>query len=290
MTTQKKVSSDNSVALTEEQKARLREQSGMQSGGVRLPLVERITLNGNCDAIEDEKGNLVRPPVTFRSMDLANTPKDERPVNIPIGSSLDVIFVKIRRRLVARDSKGFQVMSSTQHGHKDQVVSLWKEEKLIDTGKASELRVKYEDLRTVQEIYILHEGKLKMLIVKGAALGSETRDKKYPTFYEYLQSISSEGIFSCVTKLGGVKEKGAKDFYTMTFEKGRPTTAEEQLAVLSESDKLTEIIKEYDKENSVVRNGENKKEMTEGEKSSDPELESLANSLNGLEDLNEVPF
>jgi hypothetical protein len=241
------------IQLTDEQKARLKAQSGMAAGGIRLPVLNRISLNGNCDAVEDEKGNLVRPPVTYRMMMMKTAEKDVRPENVDLGSPIEVIFVKIRRRLIARDSKGFQTMSSTQHSHKDQVVTLWENGKCIATGKASDLREKYDGLRTIQEIYAIYKGELVMLIVKGAALGSETRDAKLPSFYKFLQSISADGIFSHTTILGGVKEKGAKEFYTMTFEKGRPTNTAEQLAVLEHSDELTALIEQYDKDNSQIK-------------------------------------
>jgi hypothetical protein len=248
------------VTLTEEQKARLKGQSGMSGQGVRLPVVDRILLNGNCDAIEDVNGNLVRPPIAYRLMKLSSAEKDKKPTYEALGAPIEVVFVKIRRRLVARDRTGFQIMSSTQHGNKDQIVTLWREGKCIATGKASELREQYPELRTIQEVYVLREGNLEMLIVKGAALGSETRDKGLPSFYQYLQSIASDGIFAHTTVLNGVKESGKKDFYTMTFAKGRATTPTEQLSVLEHSDMLSEIIEKYDADNKT------EKDRTEVEK------------------------
>lgn len=242
--------------LTPEQLARLKNQSGMTGDGIRLPVLDRISLNGNCDAVEDEKGNLVRPPVDYRVMKMTTAVKGERPETVSIGSPLEVIFVKIRRRLIARDKKGVQIMSTTQHSHKDSIVSLWKEGKCIATGKASDLREQYEGLKTIQEVYVLLNGVLNLLIVKGSSFGSTTRDKKYPSFYEYLQQISKDGIFSHVTILNGVKEKGEmKDYYTMTFSQGRAITPAEQIMVLNESDRLTEIMTEYDKENAKVKEG-----------------------------------
>jgi len=237
--------------LTPEQLARLQAQSETAGGGgVRLPVLNRISLNGNADAVENASGKLERPAISYRKQVFVGKDKDERPENEDLGAPLEVIFVKSRRRLVARDSQGFQVMSTSQHEQPNQTVTLWKEGKLIDKGHASDLRAKYEDLRTIQETYVLlPDGELALLIAKGSALGSKTRDEKLPTFYQYLQSLKTDGIFGNKTILGGVLEKGAKNFYTMTFEKGRPTTDAEKLAVLDASDMLTAIFKDYDEQN-----------------------------------------
>ena len=244
--------SKEETVLTTEQLARLNAQSGTIGGsGVRLPVLNRVSLNGNADAVENEKGELIRPAISYRKQIFVGKEDDAKPVSEDIGAPIEVIFVKSRRRLVARDSQGFQVMSTSQHASPTSVVALYKEGKLIDKGVAKDLREKYEDLRTIQETYvIMPDGELALLIAKGSALGSKTRDEKNPTFYDHIQELSKAGgIFAHKTILGGVLEKGAKQFYTMTFEIGRPTTPAEQLAVLEHSDKLTEIIKQYDEEN-----------------------------------------
>lgn len=255
--------SSKSTAPSAETLARLKNQSGMSGGGVRLPVLDRIKLNGNCDAVEDKKGNLVRPPISYQLMKMSTAEKDQRPESENIGTPVKIVFIKVRRRLVAKDTKGFQVMSTTQHGHPSHTVSLYDHGQYVKTGKAEELRKEYDELRTVQEIYVLHEGELKLLIVKGSALGTESRDKKLPTFYEYLQSINDEGIFSHYTILDGVLEKGRKDFYTMTFKKGEETSGEDLLKVVEHSDKLTELIKKYDEENAKTKTKEAVKETAE---------------------------
>ena len=242
------------VTLTAEQIARLKAQSGTAGGGSKLPVLSRISLNGNADAVEDAKGNLTRPTISYRKQIFVGKDSKERPEMIVLGSPIEVIFVKSRRRLVARDSQGFQTMSTSQHSSSASIVTLWENGKVIDSGAAKDLRVKYEGLRTVQETYVLlPDGELALLISKGAALGSKTRDEKLPNFYDYLQLLSKAGgMFAYKTILGGILEKGAKNFYTMTFEIGRPTTTAEQLAVLEHSDALTALMAEYDAENAKV--------------------------------------
>jgi hypothetical protein len=241
--------------LSEEQLARLKEQSGVQAGGTRLPVLNRVALNGNADAVEVEGSDVMkRPPVNYRKMLMVGKESDARPETEDLGSPIEVTFVKIRRRLIARDSQGFQVMSSSQHGHPNHTVVIWSDNKMIAKGPAREMREQFEDLRTVQEIYILlPDGELALLIVKGAALGSKTRDPKLDSFYDYIQKLDKEGgIFMRKTILGGVLEKGAKDFYTMTFEMGRPCTDEELADVLEQSDELSEVINKYDEEQASI--------------------------------------
>jgi hypothetical protein len=241
--------------LSEEQLARLKEQSGVQAGGTRLPVLNRVALNGNADAVEVEgTDTMKRPDVNYRKMLMVGKESDARPETEDLGSPIEVTFVKIRRRLIARDSQGFQVMSSSQHGHPNHTVVIWSDNKMIAKGPAREMREQFEDLRTVQEIYILlPDGELALLIVKGAALGSKTRDPKLDSFYDYIQKLDKEGgIFMRKTILGGVLEKGAKDFYTMTFEMGRPCTDEELADVLEQSDELSETINKYDEEQASI--------------------------------------
>jgi len=250
-----KAETKKAPGLSAEQLARLKEQSGVQAGGTRLPVLNRIALNGNADAVEVEgTDTMKRPAISYRKMIMVGKDSDKRPEMEDLGAPIEVTFVKIRRRLIARDSQGFQVMSSSQHGHPTHTVVIWSDNKMIAKGPAREMREQFEDLRTVQEIYILlPDGELAMLIVKGASLGSKTRDAKLDSFYDYLQKLDKEGgIFMRKTILGGVLEKGAKDFYTSTFEMGRPCTDEELASVLDQSDELSETIAKYDEEQASI--------------------------------------
>ncbi len=241
-------------SISPEALARLKEQSGVNAGGTRLPVINRVALNGDADAVENEDGTMARPPINYRKMLMVGKDSKDKPETVDLGAPIEVLFVKVRRRLIARDSQGFQVMSSSQHGHPNHVVAIWSDNKLIDKGPAREMREKYEDLRTVQEVYaLLPDGEMVMVIIKGAALGSKTRDPKLPTFYDYLQQLDKEGgIFMRKTILGGALEKGAKTFYTPTFEMGRPATDEELAAVIEKSDELTDLMAKYDEEQASV--------------------------------------
>lgn len=250
------------VTLSEEQLAELQAATKVQGGGgaVRLPVVDHIIFNGNADAVETEDGKLERPAISYFRQGLKDKAPEDRPEKTALGAPIEVIFVKSRRRLVARDSQGFQVMSTSQHEQPNQTVTLWEEGKCIAKGSAKALREKYEDLRTVQETYVLYNDELMLLKTKGAALGSKTRDEKLPTFYEHLQSLK-DGIFSNVTVLNGVLEEGAKKFYTPTFEIGRATTDEEKLQVLEHVRELNALFEQYDEAQKTMDVGEEEVEV-----------------------------
>ena len=178
----------------------------------------------------------------------------DRPEREQLGETVELTLVKIRRRLIARDSSGFQVMSTSQHEHPNSTVTLWRKDSgVVASGPAREIREQYPDLRTVQEIYALLNGELVLLIVKGASLGSKNRDKDFPSFYEYVSSLNKAGgIFTKKTIVGGVLEAGAKSYYTMIFSEGEETTDKELTEVLKASDELTETIKKYDEEQKAM--------------------------------------
>lgn len=267
MATQK-TNKTEEVSLTPEQLARLKEQSGAgATGGIRLPVVDQISLNGNCDAYEDENAKLVRPPVSYRKMLLKKAREEKEKTGVDarvekedIGAPIEVIFLRSRAKLIQKDKEGRAILSTTQYGHKDQVVKLWQEGKCIATDKASSLRERFPDLRTVQQIYALYKGELVIVVVKGSAFGSEVRDEaKHPGFFKFMGMLSSAGkdtggICANTVILNGIKEKGKlKEYYTMTFDIGRATTNAEKLLALEHSDELTALMKEYDAENSVSK-------------------------------------
>ena len=82
------------MELTQEQLARLKTQSSVGGTAIRLPVLDRISLNGDCAAKEDENGNLSRPPIAYRKMLMKNKDKDTKAEEISLGSPIEVIFVK----------------------------------------------------------------------------------------------------------------------------------------------------------------------------------------------------
>ena len=190
--------------------------------------LNEVSINGDADAREVD-GKLVRKGGYFRKRILAGrTKKDEKPEEVNLGAPIKVVFLKIRRRLVERTSKGEIVCSTNEHNSKSNAVTLYvsatKEQK---RGIAEDLRKQYPRLRTVQVVYaLLLDGKgepeLVRLTVKGASLGSEAKAEEVPTFYQYISSFpDGEHMWEYVTELHPVIEEGAKTYFAIDFKRGK---------------------------------------------------------------------
>jgi hypothetical protein len=187
--------------------------------------LNEVSLNG-----DDRDGGY------FRKKILIGKPKDEKPEEIHLTKPADdkhppdaltVVFLKIRRRLIERGKKGEILRSTSEHNHKGDVVSLFEaNSKERITGIASDLREKYEGLRTVQIVYALlcvgpNEPELVKLIVKGASLGSEAKAESTTDFYSYISSFNGdEHFYQYKTKLTPVLEEGQRSYYAINFERG----------------------------------------------------------------------
>jgi len=189
--------------------------------------LNEVSINGDADAREVE-GKLVRKGGYFRKRVLVGKKKDEKPEEVNLGAPIKVVFLKIRRRLIERTSKGEIVCSTSEHNSKTDAVTLYvsatKEQK---RGIAEDLRKQYPGLRTVQVVYaLLLDGKgepeLVRLTVKGASLGSEAKAEGVPTFYEYISSFpDGEHMWEYVTELHPVIEEGAKTYFAIDFKRGK---------------------------------------------------------------------
>lgn len=197
-------------------------QSNYQSAP-RL-VVNEVLINGDGD-IEQRDGQYVHKGGYFRKRIWVGKPEDAKPEDVRLGENVDVIFLKVRRKLVQRSNEGGIVRSTNEHNSADDVVSVFEEGKKVFTGSARKARETYDGLRTIQVVYALFvdgtkEPELVRVTIKGASLGSDSRDKKYPNFYEYLGSFGKEALCQYVTRLGVVLEEGKKKYYTVTFTKG----------------------------------------------------------------------
>jgi len=189
--------------------------------------LNEVSINGDADAREVD-GKLVRKGGYFRKRILVGrTKRDEKPEEVNLGAPLKVVFLKIRRKLVERTSKGEIVCSTNEHNSKTDAVTLYisatKEQK---RGVAEDIRKAYPGLRTVQIVYalLLHgtgEPELVRLTIKGASLGSEAKAEGVPTFYEYISSFpDGEHMWEYATELHPVIEEGAKSYFAIDFKRG----------------------------------------------------------------------
>jgi hypothetical protein len=201
---------------------------GAYRGSRPLELNE-VSLNGDGDVVRTATGGYEPKGGYFRKKILIGKPKDEKPEEVKLGATISVVFLKIRRKLIERGKDGEVLRSTNEHNSKNDAVSLFegkgKTAKRID-GVASDLRERYEGLRTVQIVYALLVGgtgepELVRLIVKGASLGSEAKADEVTDFYSYLGSFrGEEHVWQYKTVLSAVREEGHKSYYAIDFKRG----------------------------------------------------------------------
>jgi hypothetical protein len=159
-----------------------------------------------------------------------NKADDAKPEEEKLGDKVQVVFLKIRRKLVERGRDGNIARTSNEHNTVNDTITIFEEGKEVYKGNAKQAREAYPALRTVQVIYALllggKEPELVRLTLKGASLGSENRPKEYPDFYQYIGSFGENSIVEFVTELGVLSEKGKMSYYSATYTKGATVASE----------------------------------------------------------------
>lgn len=181
--------------------------------------VSEITFNGNT-------GDFM-----YRDKDAQKNADGKYPKE-NLGKSLDIVFLKIRRKLSVFKKNG-NGLSTNEHNSKNDMVVVYGPNNLRDIGTASAMREKYHELRTQQMVYCYYPAKKEIvrIVIKGASLGSEV---KHPAdvnkFYDYLQTFSKEEpVHTVFTKLSPIKEAGPQgDYYAIRFDKGATLAPEQQ--------------------------------------------------------------
>lgn len=188
--------------------------------------LNEILINGDggverqADGTFKEKGGYLRKRIKIGAK------KDTKPEEINLGKSVQVVFLKIRRRLIERGEKGTIICSTGEHNSPDSLTQLYVSlSKERYTGVASELRSRFPGVRTIQVVYALllgvNEPELVRVIVRGAALGSEAKAEGVQTFYQYISSFpKGEHMYEYVTVLSPIAEKGQQDYFTIKFDRG----------------------------------------------------------------------
>lgn len=153
--------------------------------------------------------------------------RDEKPEDHDLGKDVNVVFLKIRRRLVERGNNGEIVRSTNEHNSPTDVVKMYdKSTRESVVGTAADIRKRFDGLRTVQVVYALHlTGKTKpdvvRLVVKGASLGSEAKPDNVMSFYQYVGSFGQdEHIWEYKTNLTPIMEEGQRTYYAINFKRG----------------------------------------------------------------------
>lgn len=212
--------------------------------GVRPLELNEVLLNG-----DDRDGGFFRKRVLIGRADRNTKPEEIALTRTPAegenAAPLSVVFLKIRRKLVERGKGGEIIRSTNEHNHKGEVVTLYESgTKNKQTGVASDLRERFEGLRTVQIVYALlltnpHDPEVVRLVLKGSALGSEVKNDNVVKFYDYLNTFSGEDHFyNFKTILQPVIERGKKTYYTINFQRGdRLSDAGQKIAI----DRMREV-------------------------------------------------
>lgn len=166
-----------------------------------------------------------------------------------IGTSISLVFLKIRRRLV-QYRKDKKLLITQEHNSRFDTLTLWGDDEGVIVGPNDEIRKRFEGLKTQQIVYALYTSKagekeLVRFIVKGSSLGSRVKTEETPSFYDYISSFKEDGkdehFYEFKTKVYTVEEEGQLGkYYAASFEKGDKLTEGEL------EDVITFMTKAYD--------------------------------------------
>lgn len=214
------------MSAQNDQLARMMGMSGEQEGG-KAPKynVPIIKFNGNTGE--------------FKKIVYTDGAKEESAIT----GELKIVILKNRKRLEAQDAG----LSSVEFNSIKQIVTLFSNtdgkfsKEAVDT--VTNLRENYPVLKTQEVLYVLHDGEICKLIVKG---GSST------SFYTFKDALKEEGnhSFSVTTKVGVASAKGkvGKKYFYMTFESAPLEVTLDE--VESKMTEVAEAVKKIDDYNS----------------------------------------
>ena len=144
---------------------------------------------------------------------------DKGKEEVGLGESFKGLMLKFRRSYMAWTDE--TSMFTNEHNSGKDMVTLMeasetkkgRQVKMIDTGLPNNLRQKYQNLKMVQQIYMLVEGEVVKLQVKGKGLSH---------LFDYQKEfMGSEHSFQYVTEVSQSEEESKLgSYYAITFIKG----------------------------------------------------------------------
>ena len=242
--------------MTQDELKALNDLVGATNAAIRLPVVNQIKCFGETSG-EDANGDVTKIEPHFVLADMVNAKKDVKPTQTDIAPDFNAVILFVRRRLVERDTDGNTVLSTSEHSMPTDVVTLYKADKTKEVGVAKELREKYglKTLKTIQYLYILRNGIVEKMVVKGMALGKNEANGR-PSLYDYIASFKGNGdyIFANNTKFGVVKEQveiggKKKSFYVLSMSRGGAVDPKDMVEVAKQIRSLKELFTRYDEQN-----------------------------------------
>lgn len=163
-----------------------------------------------------------------------------------IESPVNVVFLKVRRRLIEADRDGL-AMQTAEHNTPNDTTMLFKRNEKSEKGVARALREQYGNLRTEQIVYARYKGEVVRLHVKGASLGSDRKDPTTTDFYSYLQSFAEgDHWFTTMTRLAAVEEGDQKRYWCIDFQRGEALTDDQVEEVKKQLREVHENCTEFD--------------------------------------------
>jgi len=147
---------------------------------------------------------------------------DGNKVETPLTNPVQFVILK-KRRLLSHYSPNGSYFTN-EYDSPNQQVSLFKNVAGTvtheATGIATDLREQFQQLRTHEVIYLLHEGQVCKMEVKGGSLGN---------YYDYQKSLQDEDLhgFQVLTSVSSesAKSEGGMSYYKITFQKLVLTTS-----------------------------------------------------------------
>jgi hypothetical protein len=200
-----------------------------------------------------------------------------------LGTSLPVVFLKIRRVLSEYKKAPQTSLRTNEHNTSSDLVTLYGADGGAKVGLASDLRQAYQGLRTQQVVYVFVPSLKKVckLIVKGSSLGSEAKADGVMGFYDYLSSFNknNERVHEHFTNLKAIAEG---DYFTISFEKGAKLS-DEQIT------KIETLVKEVHAEVSAVDEYYKEKHSTFAKKGEVKDLPTIQTEEADVPDAIEYP-
>ena len=165
----------------------------------------------------------------------------------PIKGSPQIIILKKRSALATKLDDEPSYFSSEFSSPNDSVALFSKSggrASFVEAAKATELRTKYNTLKTKSVLYVMYEGAVHKMEVKGASLTN---------FFAWQDEMKKEDkhSFEVSVQLGSAKEKHAtskKTYFVMTF---KNEELDSEAGLEEAMDEVTEALKlqdEYQKE------------------------------------------
>lgn len=169
---------------------------------------------------------------------LLSEKKDGKYVSQPLGKTVDGVILKMRWRLAKYNEPPAQSYMTSEYDFKttDTVIEFSTKKK----GTAAQIK---EELglgsQRVLYVYVPAQKEIVRVIVKPSALSSENNPGKEFGLFDYVQSFTDEniGVHEFVTQFGSVHRPDKngnkrKDYFAMTFTRGRALTETEKEKVI----------------------------------------------------------